>query len=329
MLANRDAHTATLLLDGRVLVAGGTTDTDVSSTAEVFDPASETWSGAGEMSEPRYNHAATLLGDGRVLVVGGVGSATAEIYDPKAGTWSPTAAMRSIRNLATATLLGDGSVLVTGGSTSLSHGGAIALAELYDPGAGKWTPIGNMAEARYGHTATLLREGTVMVVGGVGNGDDHPTINTSLVSAERYDPASGSWIATGPLAEGRAKHTATLLLDGTVLATRQGRSGSAERYDPGNGSWSATGNMGTNRFVHTATLLPDGRVLVTGGYGEETQASAELYDPDTGTWRTTATMNAPRTGHTATSLPDGRVLIAGGGEDAALTAELYDPGSGS
>ena len=88
MLANRDAHTATLLLDGRVLVTGGTTDTDVTSLAEVFDPASETWIAAGEMTEPRYNHTATLLGDGRVLVAGGVGSATAEIYDPKAGTWS-------------------------------------------------------------------------------------------------------------------------------------------------------------------------------------------------------------------------------------------------
>jgi hypothetical protein len=318
-----------LLLNGRVLVAGGI-DADELRRTELYDPASETWIATGAMTEPRYNHTATLLRDGRVLIAGGVGSASAELYDPTSGTWTATASMKSVRSGATATLLSDGTVLVVGGSISLSHGGAVASAELYDPATGKWTTTGKLSEARYGHTATLLPDGMVLVAGGVGDGEDNPTINTSHVSAERYDPGAGTWSATGPLAEGRAKHTATLLLDGSVLATRQGQLGSAELYDPESGSWATTGNMNTDRFVPTATLMLDGTVLVTGGYGQETEASAELYLPAEGAWTATAHMNAARSDHTATLLPDGRVLVAGGGEhDAVLSAELYDPGSGS
>ena len=127
-------------------------------------------------------------------------------------------------------------------------------------------------------------------------------------------PPSGTWTATGGMIDGRALHTATLLLDGRVLVA--GGYGlhkdSAELYDPNTGAWTATGRLIEGRAEHTATLLPDGRVLVAGGIAEDGEPDVELYDPGTGTWTAAANMIQPRRGHTATLLADGRVLVAGG-----------------
>ena len=158
------------------------------------------------------------------------------------------------------------------------------------------------------------------------------TIPTDPLSgAELYDPAAGTWSATGGLAAPRAYHTATLLASGQVLvAGGLSKSGlavaSAELYDPAAGTWSAGGSMPGVRFVHTATPLTSGEVLVAGGFNgsSEVVASAELYDPDAGTWSGTDSMAAVRQGHTATLLPSGVVLVAGGaGHDALASAELY------
>jgi hypothetical protein len=239
MNAGRGGHTTTLLPDGRVLVVGGgAEDTELeggprSATAELYDPRSGEWTATGSMTEARKGFTATLLPDGRVLVAGGDGGYTAaELYDPGTGIWTATGTMAEGRFGHTATLLGDGTVLVTGGCACSEMPPALASAELYDPVAGAWTATGSMADDRFGHTATLLADGNVLVVN---NGllDDGPA------SADLYDPGSGHWTPTASPAMARYGHTATLLLDGRLLVTGDyddGSRGSAELYDPGSRS---------------------------------------------------------------------------------------------
>lgn len=182
--------------------------------------------------------------------------------------------------------------------------------------ADAFVPAGMMREARWGHGATPLLDGRVLVTGTRGSD-----------TAEVYDPAADAWIGADTMIGKRGCHTATLLSDGRVLVTG-GSNGdaalaSAELFDPDTGTWSATASMATARADHTATLLADGRVLVAGGFGV---SSAELFDPSTGTWTTAGNMAAERAYFTATLLADGRVLVAGGfgGHDRA-TAEVFDP----
>jgi hypothetical protein len=155
--------------------------------------------------------------------------------------------------------------------------------------------------------------------------------NFMLITAELYNPASGSWSPTGSLTISREGHTATLLRNGTVLVAGgialPGAgfvTASAEIYDPVAGTWAGTGSLATARDIHSATLLPDGTVLVTGGRydsptTDETIASAELYDPAAGTWSSTGSLRAARAKHTATLLANGVVLLAGGVGDAQAT----------
>jgi hypothetical protein len=149
-----------------------------------------------------------------------------------------------------------------------------------------------------------------------------------------YDPATGTWTATGSLATARYYHTATLLPNGKVLVTGgiggSGYLASAEVYDPATGAWTATGTLATAREYHTATLLPNGKVLVAGGYNNGSLlSSAEVYDPATGTWTATGSLATAREYHTATLLPNGQVLVAGGYNSGSLaSAEVYDAGLG-
>ncbi|MDC0712741.1 kelch repeat-containing protein [Stigmatella sp. ncwal1] len=180
----RDLHTATLLPNGKVLVAGGSTNVNATATlatAEVYDPASGTWSTTASLATARNHHTATLLPHGKVLVAGGsTGSsslASAEVYDPAMGTWSAAASMASPRSGPTATLLNHGTVLISGGY----NGGYPAAAEMYDPGSGTWSATASMASPRYFHTATLLSTGKVLVSGGT-------SASGHLTSAEVYTP---------------------------------------------------------------------------------------------------------------------------------------------
>jgi hypothetical protein len=280
LIGRRKSHSATLLPSGMVLVAGGY-DTSFGggylATAELYDPASGTWSTTSSMHGARTDHTATLLNNGKVLVAGGsIGGAlaSAELYDPATGTWSKTGTMHAARFTFTATLLPSGNVLVAGGSDGL----AVSGAELYDPATGKWTPTGNLTNARYSHSATLLQDGKVLVAGG---GDGAGGFYTS---AELYDPASGTWTVTGSLHELRATHGANLLQNGMVLVEGGGLSiSSAELYDPATGAWSTTGSLNQARAHHTATLLPNGTVLAAGGESTDVFAldSAELYGSPT------------------------------------------------
>jgi hypothetical protein len=322
----RFGHTATLLPDGKVLVAGG-----ILNSAELYDPATGTWSLTGKLNVTRYFHTATLLPNGKVLVAGGQSSPappslaitnSAELYDPDTRTWTITGNLNSACSWHTATLLPNGNVLVAGGIAG-HFDIVLDSAQLYDPATGMWSITGNLNTARYGHTPTLLPSGKVLVAGG--SKGDLPFLN----SAELYDPVTGTWSSTGNL-NSRFAQTATLLPNGKVLV-EEGHS--AELYDPATGMWSLTGNLNIERFRPTATLLPSGKVLVAGGSNYDNYPpdflSTELYDPATGIWSSTDSLNTGRYGHTATLLPSGKVLVAGGSAEFSNldlnSAELYDP----
>ena len=221
----RDGFTATLLQDGEVLVAGGVDNGDAAlDTAEIYDPIKGTWRYTGSFGGARFYHAATRLADGKVLIVGGsnddffltaIGGATA--YDPVTGTWSAVGGLYTPRAELTTTLLADGNVLAAGGfdnlydtSPNIDHV-SYALADLFDPVA-HWTSTAPMNGRRYGHTATLLPSGEVLVTGG---GDLNA--KAVLATTELYDPATRTWHDAPSMRDARRDHTATLLSDGRVL----------------------------------------------------------------------------------------------------------------
>jgi N-acetylneuraminic acid mutarotase len=325
----RNYHTATLLPNGKVLVAGGQDGVGpFLASCELYDPALGTWTATGFLNMARAVHTATLLANGKVLVAGGVDNnnqqlTSAELYDAATGTWTFTGSLNTARNSHTATTLDNGKVMVVGGY----HASAVATnsAEIYDQTMGTWTPTGSLHTARNQHTATLLGNGKVLVAGGWSN-------YNSQASAELYDPACGTWTTTGNLVTGRYIHTATLLTNGQVLVSggsnlSSGILNSAELYDPATGAWTATGPLADDRGLHTATLLANGQVLVAGGADHTGHyvASAEFYNPATGVWTDTGSLHTARMLHTATLLSNGQVLVAGGtnGYTFLASAELY------
>lgn len=316
MTRPRAAHTATLLPNGNVLVAGGFAgDENSLAGAEIFDPATGTFAFAGDMSAPRAGHTATLLSTGKVLIAGGYNGnylASAELYDPEARTFTPINRMVTARSEHLAILLTNGKVLIAGGvGTGWTF---LADAEIYDPATGVFTGTGHMLAARESHTATLLVNGKVLIAGGHRGRRKEITIYSS---AEIYDPATGGFSATGDMTRIRHKHEAVLLADGRVLIIggadeRDGRGAytSAEIYNPGRGTFTATGNMNSPRYKlrGTAILLNTGKVLVAGG-----ASRAEVFDPSTSTFSYAAgDMGTPRFFASATRLQNAQVLIAGG-----------------
>jgi N-acetylneuraminic acid mutarotase len=327
----RGDHTATLLSNGKVMVAGGYNSTNLHlASAELYDPVAGTWTMTGRLT--------STLSSGKVLLAGGNSCSTStssdcaltELYDPVVGTWTMTAPLNTARMSHTATLLGNGKVLVAGGCGFLA-------AELYDPAAGAWTPGGPLGNARQNHTATLLGSGKVLVAGGsIGNSSQ----SFSLSSAELYDPAIATWTVTSSLNKSRCHHTASLLPNGKVLVaggadfTNSNNLASAELYDPATGAWTPANSLIVGVSYHTATLLPNGKVLVV-GTGNYIQPGEQLYDPAIGTWTLASMLTTARNSHTATLLPNGKVLVAGGrgfagpGGNALSSAEVYDPTTGT
>jgi hypothetical protein len=305
MTVARDGHTATLLLDGRVLIAGGG-----SASAELYDPATQKFTATGSMALTQGARSATLLANsklpnyGKVLMAGG-DDVIAELFDPTAGTFTATGSMVAQHLGQTATLLQNGQVLIAGGET--------ATAELFNPSTGMFTATGSMMISRSGHTATLLSDGRVLIAGGVqdfGPGTVPIPLGPGVASAELYDPASGTFTSTGSMSEGRSGHTATLLVNGTVLVSGMDNN-TAELFNPGTGTFSVVGEQSTG-FLATASLRNDGTVLVAGGIDRVSLATAMLFAPESAGFVATGSLITERDGHTATLLVDGTVLITGG-----------------
>ena len=341
MTTPRQGATAVRLLDGRVLVAGGSSDPETAlASAELYDPKTGTFSATGSMSTARNAYTVTLLRDGRVLFAGGsddIGAlASAELYDPATGRFSATGSLTSARDGHTATLLSNGLVLIAGGQGGYSA--VLASAELYDPATGRFSATGSMTVARTGHSAAPLADGRVLIAGGQTTteiaGETHLSV---LASAELYDPSTGKFSPTGSMTATRELPTVIRLSDGRVLFAGgsgggplgQGAVTSAELYDPTTGQFSRTGSMSSSGYWQAGALLSDGRLLVAGGMTVFAKLdTAQLYDPKSGTFSLTGSLITGRDQATATLLDDGRVLLAGGvgpGGTVLASAELYQP----
>jgi hypothetical protein len=242
-----------------------------------------------------------------------------------AGAFSPTGSLAEPKWGHTATLLPDGRVLIVGGEITGSdyQGTFTNTAEVWDPAAGTFSPTGSLSEPRGWHSATLLPDGRVLVVGGANGSPDN-----DFASAEIWDPESDTFSPAGSLAEPPGHHTATLLPDGRVLVVADDQAGAAphlavpEVWDPETNAFSPAGSLAEPRGG-PATLLLDGRVLVVGG----SAAKAEVWDPETDAFSPAGSLGTDWGYRTSTLLSDGRVLVTGSdlrdGEDAS--AVVWDP----
>jgi N-acetylneuraminic acid mutarotase len=287
MTQARRGHQAVVLGDGKVLVAGGINEGELLASAEIYDPATGRWTSTAPMNTPRLGNTLTLLSNGNVLTTGGTSAdtasgagggqtirpdATAEVYNTQTGRWTKTAgAMSTPRFEHTATLLDDGRILVAGGQGPPISGSSEALAttELYDPAVDSFRKSNDMGDARFNHVAVKLPDRSVLVTGGAGgtNGD------TSLATAEVFNPGDGSWTAVGPLTGGRTGHSAAVFPDGRVLvaggeSVNRGNRRSlatAELFTLDQREWRSAGNMNCPRSEAAAALLGDGSVIVVAG----------------------------------------------------------------
>jgi hypothetical protein len=325
MLEPRSGHSATLLPDGKVLIAGGMRrNQDFYRSTELYDPATGKFVRSGYMTMARVGHAAVLLPSGKVLIAGGwIGHGctdSAELYDPATQQFTPIAKMTSRRGNPSATLLADGDVLIAGGGDHDSPRG-ISSAEVFHSAALSFRAIAPMHYARISHTATLLKDGRVLIVGGRGE---------KLADvAELYDPKTKKFSETGRLLTARYKHTAGLLPDGRVLIAGgsderdwQGKLSSAEIYDPATGKFSVAAALSDPRFKlpETSVALDSGQLIIAGGSRE-----VEIFDPSSGRFQVAAgQMHDLRHFMTETKLKNGTVLLGGGYPNNDLaTAETW------
>ena len=331
MITPRVYHAATLLLNGKVLIAGGQAlvGGQYLASAELYDPDTETFTNTGDMTVPHHAATATLLPDGQVLIVGfGLGccsspATSAEIYDPSTGAFTAEGNFASTNmNCNAPALLSNGKVLVNIGTVWPGPSVLGIPAELYDPAGGTFAAANGYSDIPHKSLfpcplTTSLPDGKVLTTW-----DDAP-------QAELYDPDTASFRLTrGWMSNDYGPWTATLLTTGKVLITGET---AAELYDPKTETFAVTG---APPFYHTATLLPDGTVLLVGGCHDSScdsfSAGAELFDPNSGTFTVKGGMTPPRSWHTATLLRDGTVLIAGGvvsvsGWVPIAAAEIYHP----
>ena len=336
-----DRHTAELLPDGSVLLIGGWGTGALHTRAERIVSGLTGVLNAGTLVNPRQGHASVTLSDGKVLVAGGYDRITqanlfhevfktSEIYDPVLDRFTAGPLMTRGRREHTMTLLADGRVLVVGG---ISQYGPDFLSntasELYSPVTGTFEPGPSTKDGRWQHTATRLKDGRVLVVGGRPNNCAVQCSLDALKTAEIFDPATNTWTAAGKLSVSRSGHSAGLLDDGRVVIfggmtnedqgvpTQQVTQ--VEVWDPATGKFSNFGKLHMGRAFHTLTRLHSGSFLLANGYddNEYPTNTTEIFDPETQVSTFGPVTQSIRIRGTATKLRTGEVLITGGNDTTA------------
>ena len=323
--------------------ATGSSSNDATAAVYIYDPASDHWTAATQMLQPRAYPMVARLADGSVLVAGGSHNGqpldTAERYNPSNGTWVAAGRLNVPRTQGNLILLQDGRALATGGGIEGAPGwSSTASVELFDPTKGVWTIGPPMSVARARHTATLLPGGDVLVTGGATT--FHGETGLVTASAEIYNPRTNAWRPAAAMSIPRYVHQAAPLADGRVLvaggwsatANSDASKASVEIYDPVTNRWAAGGPLVTARAEFVMVRLLDGRLLAVAGVDRAYRLmdSAEIYDPAIGTWQTTGKLAEAKMWPAAAVLSDGRVLVAGGATDVGanhrtLICEMYAP----
>jgi hypothetical protein len=229
MAVVRQSFSLTALPDGRALAAGGAPtfpNGAQTTTAELYDPLTNSWSQTGSMHAARLGHTGTLLPDCRVLIVGD--NPTAELYNYKTGIFSTTGSESPQRSYHSATLLTDRRVLIAGGVDAGDT--PLATAVVYDPATGQFSPAGTMSESRTQAMAVRLPDGRVLVAGGLTG-----AAKTATATADIYDPATNSWHAAPDMKEKADSAQAQLLADGRAVIFGGDYSGGKKTqiFDPG------------------------------------------------------------------------------------------------
>ena len=324
MITPRALHTATLLEDGTVLIAGGITGRPFTAidSSEIFDPTTGSFSSSGTMTVARKQGLATRLADGRVLIVGGRSKGTepfplslaglareilnfavdrAEIYDPKTKSFNSVGSIGMVPY--SATLLDNGTVLLVGETATT----------LFDPQKGTFTPAAKPPTALYPHASLKLKDGRVLIACGGMNEEESKVTYI-------YDPKHDRFARTGDMLNRLFTCDAVLLSDGRALVT--GENGDtndvAELYDPQTGTFNFAGEPTFHLTNPVPSKLDGGRVLVTSiatpSYPiRKDGVVAQLYNTKSNTFELIGEIPPDRSGYTSTTLPDGSVLIAGGG----------------
>jgi hypothetical protein len=344
MDSQRFGHSATLLTDGTVLIAGGLSgpdsDTATVDLAEVYDPSTNQFSARAAMIQPRQSHTATTLNNGKVLITGGDNGRdaleSAELFDPATGLFDPLATVMSTpRTGHTATILegsvARGRVLIVGGSPAFDPDngifvGSLSSGELFDPrSGGQFEPLPvQMHFARSGPAATLLADGQVLISGGVdqqglvqGSAELFQILNSAAVEQNPQTALKINFAPAGMMNTPRFFHASILLPDKTVLivggiGTSQNVLASAEIYDPAQKTFTPVGPMNEARQSPAVALVNNNSaVLIAGGSGDD---SVEIYDPNSKTFSLFSASQSQRLLATATLLEPGNILIAGGFE---------------
>lgn len=350
-------HSATTLVDGRVLVAGGSANGVVSNGLELFDPQTQRFGVLpGTLSVPRAAHTATRLADGRVLLLGGVDDndvvyASGEIFDPATGTSTPIASMSTPRVQHTATLLADGRVYVAGGASAYdlsdplsALAAVVASTELYNPATNTWSPGPNMPRPRALHAAVRLADGRVLLTGGVEVTTIIIPIPSFSSDCRAFNPGTGALQNVADFSIARALHAMIRLANGSVLVVG-GTNGnllaqtftplaSCHLYDAATDQWFDVASMANARVLISGVVEYGGRVHVVGGLSTidlATTTGTPVLEVESSAltpiaWSATGMILTGRPASVAVPIEGGqRVLTTGASASGDETAEIYLP----